>query len=595
MKYLKFFLILLLCSALITPAFAQESPQKRLYLISQGKPDKEILRIAELAAREFAACGYDLSVAYGTKDFANPGDVLLVQDSALPSEGYRITTGENLCYADADGLLHGLRRLLKMQLCGKVTSVSDAPDTKERTLMLDCARKYFTKDFICNLIRQMSWMGMNTLELHLSEEQGIRADIWDERYFQSENDYSWICGSKEAYWVYDCPDPDAGKYLTAAELLEIIAVAQQYRIKIIPSLDTPGHSEYLCNVFAEHVRKNPGYTFTFQGKTYQTATIASNQYSVIDIASEAACAFMRSVILDYAKFFALYGSTDFNICADEISLDSTWASGDKTAYDAFAEYLNETAQLLQDMGYTVRAFNDFLCYSGSNVALNPEIEIVYWHTPRPSEAADASVFIESGRTVYNAIQNYCYYALRVFNAPGYEDRTSWGLDARDENNLWWSFSRATAERVYAEWNPTHLYEYKDSQKTVLQNEQLGGSYFLIWCDYAGHATEEEIWSGEYPLLERLWAHSAKAWNWNAESYEAFVSEIQHYYEYPGLVRCNRAPVLPTVSDAVYADRLLSVQAVEEFRSAPLCRRESLYRAFLQSKKLPYGAFGRKMS
>lgn len=597
MKIFRLVWILLLCFALTLPCFAQSAPQTRFYILSQTAPTGESARIIELAAAEFAAEGFSVSVVCGTRETIRSGDIVIEQNGTTP-EGFSLRlTGEtvHLYYTDENGLLYGLRALLKMYLKNDVHDLTDAPDTPERTLMLDCARKYFTKDFICNLIRQMSWMGMNALELHLTEEQGIRADIWDEMYFVSENDYSWICGSKTAYWVYDCPDPDEGKYLTTAELVEILAVAEQYRVKVIPSFNTPGHSQYLCDVFSAHMQENPDYTFVFQGQTYQTSSIDSNQYSAINIASEAARAFVRSVLLDYAKFFAAYGCTDFNICADEISLDSAWAEGGLTAYDAFVQYLNETAAYLQDLGYTVRAFNDFLCYRDANVSLQEDIEIVYWHTPYPSAAADAEDFVREGRTLYNAVQNYTYYALRVFNTPGYSDRPSWGLDARDENNIWWSFSRATAPRVYDEWNPRNFYEYTDSKQTFVDDSHLGGSYFLIWCDYAGLATQEEIWSGEYPLLERLWAHSAKSWQHErSESYEEFAAEIQNYYEYPGFVQCSQMPQPLAQVRIGYAGRLVTVQEVAASRAAEPVPCLEAYRAFLRSGQLPYGSFGQKM-
>ncbi len=598
MKFFRPALCLLLCAVLMLPAAAQSAPseQTRFFVLSKNVPAGDLAQTIQLAASEFAVKGFDFPVVYGTETEIRSGDIVL-EYGGTNAEGFSICAGEPLRirYTDCNGLLYGMRTLLKMYLSGNVFSMTDAPDTAERTLMLDCARKYFSKEFICNLIRQMSWMGMNALELHLTEEQGIRADIWDEAYFTSENDYSWICGSKTAYWVYDCPDPDEGRYLTAAELVEIIEVAKKYHVEIIPSFNTPGHSQYLCDTYAAYVAENPDYAYRFNGECYQAASIASNQYSAVDIGSSAARAFVHSVMLDYAKFFAAYGCTKCNICADEISLDHAWAVGNLTAYDVFVQYLNETAAYLQEMGYTVRAFNDFLCYADANVALNEDIEIVYWHTPYPSAAADAEDFIEDGRTVYNAVQNYSYYALRVFNTPGYSDRPSWGLDARDENNIWWAFSRATAPRVYEEWNPSHLYEYTDSKKTVLRNGQLGGSYFLIWCDYAGLATEEEIWSGDYPLLERLWAHSAKSWRWESgESYEEFAAKIEAYYEYPGFTACTQASQqMPAVR--INHARMLTIGDIQSLRQRAPQPCQAAYREFLRTGELSYGVFGRKMS
>ena len=571
---------ILLCLALVLPTFASETP--RLYFV--GTPTASALQTLRLVAGEFEAEGFSYPLVYGKEAYARAGDILIRKNASLPAQGYRIAENE-VSYADESGLFYGLRRVLKMLQSGGIETVTEYPLVQQRVLMLDCARKYFSKNFIINLLRQMSHMGMNALELHLTEEQGIRLDIWDETYFQSENDYSWICGSQTAYWVYDCPDPDAGKFLTAAEMVEILEAAKQYHVEIIPSFNTPGHSEYLCDVFAETER-----TFLFDGKQYTASSISSDQYSVIDLNSEAARAFVHSVLLDYAKFFAGYGCRNFNICADEVSL------GNSMSYDLFTAYINETADLLQALGYRVRAFNDFLCYDYATVPLDEDIDIVYWHTPYADSAADAEDFVSGGRTLFNAVQNYTYYALRVFNSPGYEEHACWGLDARDGDNTWWAFSRATAERIYEEYSPRNLFEYTDSKQTVLDNSQLGGSYFLIWCDYAGLADEAEIWSGKYPLLDRLWAHCAKTWNCSLpQNYSDFAGKIEPFYEFTGYADCSEPPLRLSSLRAAPANALTAVAQVEASRTAENRSNPADYRELLEEKRFPYGSFGRKRS
>ncbi len=572
----------LLCAGLILPAFASEAP--RLYFVCKTMPTGSVAETLRLVAGEFEAEGFSYDLVFGEEAYARGGDILIRENSALPSQGYRITEDGEVFYADEEGLFYGLRRVLKMLRAGKLESVTEYPLTEQRVLMLDCARKYFSKNFILNLIRQMSHMGFNALELHLTEEQGIRLDIWDENYFQSENDHSWIVGSESAYWVYDCPDPDEGKYLTAAEMVEILQVAKKYHIEIIPSFNTPGHSEYLCNVF----ERNGERTFFFDGESYTTASIGSSEYSVIDLNSAAARAFVHSVMLDYAKFFASYGCTNFNLCADEVTL------GDSMSYDLFVEYINETAAHLQALGYRVRAFNDFLCYDYASVPLNEDIDIVYWHTPYSDAASNAEDFVSQGRTLYSAVQNYTYYALRVFNTPGYEDQPSWGLDARDGENTWWAFNRATPERIFAEYSPQNLFEHTDSIQTSLKTEQLGGAYFLIWCDYAGLADEEEIWSGEYPLLPRLWAHCAKNWSCDLpETYEEFAKRLEPFYEFTGFAGCSAEAEQNPLPIASYANCMVTVRQVEAFRSADFETGEAAYLEFLQTGQTNYGTFGRK--
>jgi hypothetical protein len=197
----------------------------RFYIVSDLEPSEELIQTVQLASQQFAADAKPsaaiLDIVWGPESWSKTGDIIVKLDpsSGIPEEGYALDVADQaeVIASDVDGLLYGLNMLHKcIRGYGNNLSgffASDVPDTKERTVMLDCARKYYTKDWICNFIRQMSWMGYNTIQLHFSEDGGFRADFWDPEYYKGSfnptNDLTWLCGSHVQSWVHDGYDVDS--------------------------------------------------------------------------------------------------------------------------------------------------------------------------------------------------------------------------------------------------------------------------------------------------------------------------------------------------------------------------------------------------
>ncbi|MDO4747951.1 MAG: family 20 glycosylhydrolase [Eubacteriales bacterium] len=585
------------------------------YFVSSKEPNEEMSRVLKLTASEFAAAKIPsasaLPVYWGTKSDYRDGDILIMLDSSISNaEGFKLAvTSKNITVSGSTsaGIRYGLMSLLKVFLFQDSNTIgcfsaTDAPDTKERTVMLDCARKYLSANWIKNYIREMAWMGYNTLELHLTEEQGIRTDIWDSNYFTSTNgnDFSWICGSKVARWVENCSDPDAGKYLKASEMVSILETAELYGIEVIPSFDLPGHSNYLTLTYRQYAYNNQNtFSFKYNGitynkngyvengttKTFNTSTYPNANYWIInlgkkeysdwnnethwrynacvDVANPYARAFLLALVEDYADFFKQYGCKKFNLGADEVVLNNSsttfavgWdtyaqkhVSGGSVMYDTFTDFINEAAALLKEKDYSVRAFNDFLCRSGGKVALDPDIDICFWD--QTSSAQPVSYFVSQGRTIHNCIAEYTYYVLRL--SPSTSSYA--GMDTRDPANKSFNFHHATADLIYNEWNPTRMYTDTETSPTI-SGSQLGGGYFLVWCDYAGFNTESQIWNGidsagKYNIRERMWSNIIKMWNHEINksfSFTNFTAFVKDIGDFPGYISCSANTSLPEVSE-----------------------------------------------
>ena len=585
----------------------------RFYIVSDTEPSGSLLQTVQLVQRQFAAdkkpSAEVLPIVWGPADWAKTGDIVVYLNtgSNIGADGYQldVSATAKVTASDTDGLLYGLNMLHKYFRNANSNTLSgftaaDTPDTKERTVMLDCARKYLTKDWICNFIKEMSWMGYNTLELHFSEDGGFRADFWDGNYyrggFHPENDFSWICGSHVQYWVKDPyrNDPDAGKYLTTAELVEILNTAKEYHIDVIPSFDSPAHMDYLTWKFEQNYKNNSSYSFTYNGKTYTASSVngcinytgttgassPTSYYTTIAIKQDVAKAFVFQLYSDIADFFKEYaGSTDFSIGADEVNLNnSNWS------YSDFPGYVNDLNRMLRAKGYTCRMFNDFIGSTTYNkngskkkYTFDSNIEILYWNSdfnPNTGSWPEGIWHVQffwnpsygdGGRTLYNCIQTNCYYVLRVVNGGSFD-----GMDARDPNNRNWTFYHSTEKDIYNEWYPADISEkgVHTEDAADVPDANLGGAYFLIWNDYASVSTQDQMWrgapaagnsSGTYYLLNRMWSNIIKMWNSdvnktvNFTDFEKVRDSLGYFPGYTAPSTAARLPGATVPTKATLAD------------------------------------------
>ena len=613
---MKKYLSLLLCAALLLTALPSRAaavadtltepytagegvftltPEARFFLLSEETPSAEVLDTLRLLSAEFAAAGKPdntpLPIVWGEAQYAQETDIIMVLTEDFGKEAYSVSITPRqvlISASDATGLLYGTRMVLKTLIAGgsdelSACTYSFTPDTKERLLMLDCARKYWSVAWIKNLLREMSWLGYNALQLHLAEDQGIRSNIWSDGPDCNGNDLSFLIGY-DSNWNTDYPDSNAEKSYSADDLREIVAYAKKMHIEVIPDYDVPSHCDVLTSRYASYVSEHPDFTFRYNEITYSAdgmemdgAAIpygdSADFFSIrvgstratVDVTNPVARAFALAVVQAYADFFGRLGCTKFCIGFDELSVSDGDGWGDYadahitggwTRWDTAADFANEAAKLLTEIGYaSVRAFNDVLCSGNVHIALRPEIELYVWNPDGQTG---------SGRLLHNCLQNYCYYVLR----------TGPGGDARDAENTWWSFHHSTPKTIFNEWTPGRFYA-DDEDGTPLDKREVAGGCFLIWGDFGGWRTEKEVWDGDenglYNLIDRLWSNAAKMLDWELNercTFDEFCAVRESIRLFPGYTDCTEAPALPEAAEPVHlpaADHSALWQLLQESR------------------------------
>ena len=599
----------------------------RFFLVSNTEPTAEMAEFAQFISQQFAGANLPsnttLPIVWGPANYAKTGDIILQIDYSAAgnaAESYKITANSNnikIIGADKRGLMYGAFMVIKTLRANNSKTfagctIQDTPDAAERTVLLDCGRKYFTAEWIKNYIREMAYMGYNTLDFHFAEDQGFRIDIWDEEYFTSPNgnDFSWVSGGMVGSWVNSAYQDyaDERKYLTAKEVVEILEVAKQYQIDVIPSYDTPMHCQYLRRMWearvggtvateiSDYYVKDIYTSFNYNGNkysrdgitnlstgkttgyntTYDSFTSISSKNDsgakptkTIDVTNAVGRNLMLAITEDFAAFFAQYGCTKFNICADEVAFFAkdgwdTYAQNvlkisGGTKYDTLVHYINELTDMVQGYGYSVRAFCDFIDRNGgydtdfmasskaesgwftTSLSFDPELEIIYWELPYTNTGVrDVTHFIAQGDKIYNAVENYNYYVLALYQSK-YDDRGGYRFN----------WAHISAENVWNLWNPT-VFSFPDKTTCVVDAEDVDGGYFLIWSDYGAMSTESQIWNGidsngKYNVIERMWSNVTKMWNYDVNSklsYSNFATLRNKLGHYPGYTSCTSKTTLP---------------------------------------------------
>ncbi|MCY4162793.1 MAG: family 20 glycosylhydrolase [bacterium] len=184
--------------------------------------------------------GLDLAVVAGASGSA--GNIFLsyldTYDSELGAEGYSLNSsvagGVVITANTSTGLFYGTRTLLQIlkQYDGQKSvpsgSIRDWPGDHLRMVLVDAGRKYFSIEYLEDLIREMAWMKMNAFVLHFSEREAFRL-------YSPDAEYVGLADDDVAY--------------SEAEIKALDALAQEHHLTLVPGFNFPGHATALSNFF----------------------------------------------------------------------------------------------------------------------------------------------------------------------------------------------------------------------------------------------------------------------------------------------------------------------------------------------------------
>jgi hexosaminidase len=212
---------------------------------------------AEIAARILAAHvkverGLTLTPHEGS------GTITLTRDASVRGdEAYRLVVdaqGIRISASGDRGLLYGAMTIAQLlspdRAFGKpvrvpAVTIEDAPRFGWRGLMLDVARHYQPIEAIYAIVDQMASVKLNTLHLHLTDDQGWRFEV--KRYPKLTELGAWRTPPSAG----GPPGAKVGGFYTQEQLKALVAYAAARGITIVPEIDLPGHAQALVAAYPE--------------------------------------------------------------------------------------------------------------------------------------------------------------------------------------------------------------------------------------------------------------------------------------------------------------------------------------------------------
>ena len=485
-----------------------------------------LAEVVELVNSEFmekqVVSANPFAMVYANAEDVGPADVFIKLDKKNPicedsssEEAYRIDIGENgvtVTAASENAVMYALRTIQNYMVANKglpYGTIIDYPDVAERRLHVDCARKYISKDWFIRQIREMSFLKMNTIQMHFSENLGFRIEC--------ETDPSIV----------------SDQYLTKAEVREILEEARKYGIKVIPSFDSPGHVDQI-------LKAHPEYG--------QISNKGTHYKSGLDVTNPEAVAYIRSLYDEYMELFE--GCTDFHIGGDEymefdrppftteyksvlndyakktIGPDAQWK-------DVLANYINELAEYVYSKGFKPRVWNDGLYYGENSYYEKPQIidmhkyiGIDFWSQMSWNrDIAKLKTFVDKGHEdIYNVNASFFYYVLRNDKPTDGREQHSFDVLNQDKN-------------IFENWTPGNF-----QLNTLPDNHPyIKGVSMAIWCDNASVCDEDTITSD---IADELRALASKSWNVESNktiSFEQFQKNYQVLGNVAGFAKGSELP------------------------------------------------------
>jgi hexosaminidase len=412
---------------------------------------------------------------------AHIGDLQLVLragDRALGAEGYRLSIGRTLRIAanSPTGAFWGTRTVLQLlRRPGGVPHgfARDWPRYPDRGLMVDNGRKYFTPAWLAREIKRLSYLKLNRLHLHFSDNQGFRIESRSH------------------------PEAVSSQYLTRRQARALIALGRRYHVSLVPELDMPGHMQ-------QALTKHP--------ELQLTDVMGQRAADKLDYTKPVARRFARDLI---AEYMALFPAREWHMGADEflsVILPPTPAdyarypqleSYAKARYgpaanakDGFLGFINEIDALVRAHGKTLRVWNDGLD-GGSAVKLRPDVVVEWWNNPAgPGTGPEPQDFVADGHFVLNAGWFPTYYVSG-------SSETS----APPRPDMGWAYEDWDVHRFMGAYYASH--EVREPEFTVSPRERRNrGSELHVWNDVPTAETEAQIAAGIAPRLRVI---AQKTW------------------------------------------------------------------------------------
>ncbi len=280
----------------------------------------------------------------------------------LEAEGYRLTVDKKGVLIEAPawaGIFYGmqtLRQLLPVEIFSEVVSedvrwvlpgveIKDFPRFKWRGMHLDVCRHFMPVEFIKKYIDLIAIHKMNSLHLHLTDDQGWRIEI--SKYPKLAEISAWRDETIVGHYSDEPRKFDGqshGGFYTHDDIREIVSYAKERYVTIVPEIEMPGHGQAALAAYPE---------ISCTGGPFKVSTIWGIRKEVYCAGNEKTFEFMENVL---GEVLDLFPGEYIHVGGDECPKDR-WEECQKCQSRIRSEGLQDEHEL---QSYFIKRIERFL-------------------------------------------------------------------------------------------------------------------------------------------------------------------------------------------------------------------------------------------
>ena len=408
--------------------------------------------------------------------------------TALGLEGYTLSvTPEGIVMEAAAraGLFYGVQTL--RQMIGRngtvpCVEIEDAPRFAWRGAMLDVSRHFLPKAFVLKFLDLLALHKMNTLQLHLTDDQGWRIEI--KKYPKLTEIGSVRERTLIGRALKDPTDPEFdpsaeefdgvpyGGFYTQDDAREIVAYATARHIAVVPEIEMPGHAQSAIAAYP---------VFGCTGRPVEVSP-RWGIHEALYKPDEPTLAFLRDVLTEIMDIFP---SPYIHVGGDE-AVKTQWRRSEECQTIMRALSLTTEDEL---QAYFIRRMDEFLTQQGRTLVgwdeileggLSPGAVVMSWRGEEGGIEAAAA-----GHDVVMAPQQFTYFNF-------------YQADARS--------AEPVAFRELLTLPTVYGYDPVPAAIPPEQASQVLGTQCQLWTEYMPTAAQVE-----YQAFPRLTAFAEVAW------------------------------------------------------------------------------------
>ncbi len=465
-------------------------PQPTRFTVSSDKPVFKISSFMKLIGDENTLRARD-ELAFFLNDCLEITPIggeqeihFLITENELKKGSYSLKAQNNRIALEAgspEGLFYAVQTLKQLLFQGKTElyafEIYDEPMFESRGFLVDCGRYFFTKEEMYRYIDLMAIHKLNEFHWHLNDDQGFRCQF-DCAPLLTE------IGSYRSHTNFNTKEHSG--YYTKQDIRDIVNYAHSKYIKVIPEIDTPGHTVSMISAYPE---------LSCFNRELPVATHWGVKHDVLCVGKESTFEFMFRL---FDELIEMFPDGVVHIGGDEVPT-TRWqicphcqkrmkAEGMKEESELHIYYLNRIARYLQEKGIEVRMWND----RQREKTVNFDICWQLWN----DEMTEKEVMQETEKGRPFILSNISAYYLDL------------------------PYGQVSLKDTY-NFRPVY-YKLEDKYK-----DRIRGLEACLWGEFV-----PDIKTADYTSLPRLGAFSESAWTEESnKSYDRFCDKLDSYYSF----------------------------------------------------------------